>query len=139
MAKVKILKDGETDITSTDIWRFAYHSDYPTYKIGASGSSAFTIASGANEGHHDVTHSLGYDPIFFAYIKHGGSVTYAVTGDFFPDIQVNVSPSGTEDIRFYTTLTDTNTLRIGAYTALGSNVSSTENFTAYWLIMLDEF
>ena len=73
MAKAKILKTGETNINSTDIWRFVLHSDYPTSKIFANSSASVTILTG-NQGIEGQTagnppiakqiyHGLGYIPM----------------------------------------------------------------------------
>jgi len=71
MAKVKILKPGETDIESTDIWRFAFNSDYPTYKIKQSGSVTLTTQTvGGDLGYYHsatVAHGLGYVPQTFVF------------------------------------------------------------------------
>lgn len=137
MAKLKILKTGETDIESTDIWRFIFHSDYSTFKIATSGSQLFTISSGSDESHYDVVHNLGYEPIYFANILKN-TKSYQVPADMDSGIDV-ASSSGTSRIRFYSQIIDTNTIRIGAYTADGGTVTSNESFTSYWIINLDEF
>ena len=68
MAKVKILKEGETNISSTDIWRFAFHSNYPTFKIGSSGTVSLTATTVGGIGYiaeTSVYHGLGYIPQTF--------------------------------------------------------------------------
>jgi len=137
-AELKILKPGYTDITSSDIWKFIFHSDHSTFKIATSGSSNFTITAGSNSGYHSVSHNLGYDPVYFANILKG-TRSYQVPADLYSGIGVPAQGGGTTYIRFYTYLPSLNTLRIGAYTADGANVASTQTFTAYWIINLDEF
>ena len=71
MAKCKVLREGETNINSTDIWRFSLHSDYPTFKVFSSGSLTLSATTaGGNLGYYaetSVTHNLGYNPITFVY------------------------------------------------------------------------
>lgn len=142
MAKVKMLKTGETDIDSTDIWRFCFHSDYPTLKIALSGSQTFTIAAGNNYGEHVVTHNLGYRPIYIANIGYS-TRSYQVPSNLTPlynNDYIWVPNESLYDsiINFYSVI-ENNTLTIGASTADGENVVSTQTYTAYWLILLDEF
>jgi hypothetical protein len=80
MAKLKILKQGETDITSNDIWRFSVHSDYPTQKIYASGQTTLTIPAGSNNGIKTIAHGLGYAPIVMAMFETDNSRYVKVTG-----------------------------------------------------------
>ena len=71
MAKLKMLKTGETDINSADIWRFAFHSDYQAYKIITSGVTTVTSNKvGGNLGYYGqvtIPHNLGYKPQSFIY------------------------------------------------------------------------
>lgn len=138
MAVFKILKDAYTDMTTTDIWKYVFHSGYPTFKVYASGSKSFTISAGSNEAHYDIAHNLGYEPFYFAHILKG-SYSYQVPADMDSGIDVAAGGGWTSRIRFYTQLTDKNTLRIGAYTSDGLNVDNNESFTAYWIVCLDEF
>ena len=69
MAKLKILKTGEADIESTDIWRFCVHSDYPTQKVYSSGQTTLTIPAGNNSGTKTISHGLGYAPIVMAMFE----------------------------------------------------------------------
>ena len=81
MAKLKILKNGETDIESTDIWRFCVHSDYPTQKIYASGQTTLTIPSGSDAGTKTLSHDLGYAPIVMAMFETDNSRYAKVSGE----------------------------------------------------------
>jgi len=68
MPVAKILKSGETNIASTDIWRFAFHSNYPTFKIGSSGTVSLTATTVGGIGYiaeTSVYHGLGYIPQTF--------------------------------------------------------------------------
>lgn len=85
MAKLKILKTGETDIESTDIWRFCVHSDYPNQKIVSAGETTLTIPSGSNSGSTTVNHSLGYAPIVMAMFESSGGRFIKVLGSTIPN------------------------------------------------------
>lgn len=137
MAVLKILKDTYTDMTTTDIWKYIFHSGYPTVKIATSGSQSFTISSGSNEAHIDIAHNLGYEPFYLANILKG-SFSFQVPADMDSGIDVAAGLYMSR-IRFYTQIVNSNTLRIGAYTADSENVDSNQAFTAYWIITLDEF
>lgn len=80
MAKAKILKTGETDIESTDIWRFSLHSDYPTQKIVSAGQTTLTIPAGHNQGIKTINHSLEYPPIVMAMFNIDGGRFVKVLG-----------------------------------------------------------
>lgn len=139
MAKVKILKEGETNISSTDIWRFAFHSDYKTFKIKSEGSQSFTIYSGTDEAHVDITHSLGYSPAYFSYIKYG-SYSYPVQGDIFvyyDDLYLPANIGYDVAVRFYS-FSDSTKLRIGAY-FITSTATSNVSFEAKYKIMIDKW
>lgn len=81
MAKAKILKTGETDIESTDIWRFSLHSDYPTQKIVSAGETTLTIQAGEKSGTKTINHSLGYAPIVMAMFEISGGRFVKVLGN----------------------------------------------------------
>lgn len=142
MPVIKVLKSGETDIDSTDIWRFAFHSGYPTLKIGSSGSASLSLTPGNFYSEHTVTHSLGYKPIYFANIQYG-TTAYSVqanTTPFKQDAYIEVMNEFgyTSIINFYSTVTDTQII-IGVSTADGANAAATISFTVYWTVYLDEF
>lgn len=138
MAKFKILKEGETDIDSTDIWRFAFHSDYPTFKIASGGSQEITLSSGNTEASHTIYHGLGYYPTFFAGIKYGSyyfpiqgyGIDFAITGliDEYGDPMSIIT---------YAFPYDSNNIRIGVESVPYASGYDYQ-FTAYWTIMLDE-
>jgi hypothetical protein len=95
MAKLKILKQGETDITSNDIWRFSVHSDYPTQKIYASGQTTLTIPAGSNDGIKTINHGLGYAPIVMAMFETEVGRFVKVTG------QVKFIPKTVQAMQFF--------------------------------------
>lgn len=142
MAIVKMLKTGETDIDSTDIWRFAFHSGYPTLKIATSGSSSLSLTPGNFYAEYTAPHDLGYKPMYFANIQYG-TRAYSVQANVTP-----ISESGyvevmnelgyTSIVNFYSTVTY-NDLIIGVSTGDGENADETISFTVYWTVYLDEF
>ena len=98
MAKLKILRTGETNINSTDIWRFSVHSDYPTGKIALSGTTTGTINSGdwtigtpgipvdEPPGYVAIAHNLGYVPSCTVSVERtstdfSGTRVFRIKGD----------------------------------------------------------
>lgn len=97
MAVIKILKDGETDIDSTDISKFALHSDYKCQKLALNYSVDITLPAGSNSFDGDyaegvILHNLGYIPLFFAFVEFGGK-GYEAVGNANPQIQLVSSDS----------------------------------------------
>jgi len=138
MAKIKALKSGETDIESTDIWRFAFHSDYPTFKIATAGTQDVTILAGTSEIYLDITHGLGYKPIFFAFLKYGiETIPIFGDGSGIFDTGILDEHGDPTSIITYQTLSDTK-LRLGLYSA-PYNLLNNTTFTLSWIIALDEF
>jgi hypothetical protein len=80
MAKLKILKEGETNIDSTDIWRFTMHSGYPSQKIYEAAQTTLTILSGNTGGTKTISHSLGYAPIVMAMFENYSGKYVKVNG-----------------------------------------------------------
>lgn len=105
MAVIKILKAGETDIDSSDIWRFALHSDYPAQKIYDAGQAIITIPAGQEYGSVAVLHSLGYTPTVIATFEVYGSKYTRVLGQrnvYRPDNEASTYSvkNGTSQILF---------------------------------------
>lgn len=95
MAKCKILKSGETDIESTDIWRFAIHSDYISQKIALVGSKtlvlpAYSLGTDGDSVSGTIAHNLGYTPLFFAFVQYNGK-GYEATGNANPQIPLQTA------------------------------------------------
>ena len=142
MAKYKILKAGETDIDSSDIWRFAFHSDHPTWKIGFQGSGTLTLPAGSTYAEYTINHNLGYKPFISPSVKFGAKTykVYALT--FSGQTVAGYHPgwgSGNYEVFFVTQFTDTQ-LKIGI--ALDDGYADPDNdvtVTVKWLIKLDEF
>ena len=137
MVKFRVLKTGETDINSTDIWRFALHSDYPNLKIGFSGSGSLTMASGEFIAQYTVAHNLGYTPIAFGWLERSGKVWSCnqVTG--IDDVKDTAND--TVAVFAYCTADATN-VYIGAHNQLPVDAPAKNNytFTVYWKIAVDE-
>lgn len=141
MAKAKILKTGETDINSTDIWRFVVHSDYPTGKIYAYGSTTGTIAKNdqginSNIGYITIAHNLGYVPFCKVSIERtstsfSGTQVFRISGD-----QVFFDETDVVGRVFYATA-DTNNLYVGIYNTVDPQPSS-RTFNIYYIIQYDE-
>lgn len=90
MAKLKILKQGETDITSNDIWRFAMHSDHKNQKVTEIFSTTLFLPAGSSWLNGDyaegvVTHNLGRYLAYYAEVFFNGK-SYPVVGDASPQI-----------------------------------------------------
>lgn len=97
MAVFKILKNGETDIESTDISKFALHSDYKCQKIAISTGVNIVLPAGSTWLDGDyveavINHNLGYIPLFFGFVQHRGK-GYESAGNANPQIDL-VSSDG---------------------------------------------
>jgi hypothetical protein len=135
---LKILKSGETDIESTDIWRFAQHSKYPTWKIESGGTGTITIpADDTNWNYLTINHQLGYKPIFYATVDYLGK-TYRIYGTQDSGITGIQNRFATnETVLSQATLIDNNNLRVGLFSGPYGPAVST-SFTVSYLIMSDE-
>ena len=80
MAVFKILKLGETDIESNDIWRFALHSDFPAQKVAIFGQTTLKILSGNTYGSKALIHGLNYAPTVFAMFQNYSNRYIKVNG-----------------------------------------------------------
>lgn len=135
MAKVKILKDGFTDITSTDISNFAIHSDYKCQKIGLVLSQSFTYPATTASYSIDVTHNFGYPPPFYTFIEYEGN-GYEVAGNANPLIEVPASGGGNTDIGF-NIYVDNTKLYVDAFTSplLGVNDAAEDFILRAWFVI----
>lgn len=139
MAKLKILKTGETDIESTDIWRFAMHSDYPTFKIATQGTKNVVIPAGeyaVSVDMEDVVHNLGYSPFVFASIGYGDN-SMPVNGVtvFFDGIIKDMD--GYDAEIFVNTSITNNVFKLWVLAPWGVNQSTT--MVVNYMIALNEF
>lgn len=135
---LKVLHTGETDITSTDISKFTFHSGYPTLKVATSGSTTLTISAGDAFGEVTVNHNLGYVPVYLSNITYS-TKAYQVAASVVPYPYISVAASGGPSIISFYATTDDNTLTLGAITTDTDTVVSDTSFTANWIIFLDEF
>jgi hypothetical protein len=132
MPVLKILKTGETDIDSTDISKFAVHSDYPAQKIYASGSTTITIPSGGLAGSVTINHALGYSPSVTAMFEISGGRYIKVNGQknvYRPDDEPSIY-----SIKVSTTSVTFQSIASFATLAASSNVS----ITVYYIIFYEE-
>jgi len=140
MAVFKILKAGETDINSTDIWRFAIHSDYPNVKIKLAGKADFTMHTGEFDAQYVIPHNLGYVPIVFGWIERSGKVypVNSLTG--IDDVFYDVGPFDICSVFAYCSA-DVNNIYIGVHNKLPVDATAIANylFTAHWRIAVDEY
>jgi len=131
MAKLKILKEGETNIDSSDIWRFAVHSDYPTQKIALTGQTTITILNGNKSGSKTISHSLGFAPTVMASFENYSGRYVKVLGDKRsnrPDdneIQIYRLESTSSNIKF---IADEHISTVAA----GANIDITVYYIAFY-------
>ncbi len=95
MAVIKVLKNGKTNIDSTDISDFALHSDYKCQKMALAYSVNITLLAGSSWLNGDfaegvINHNLGYIPIFFPFVEFAGK-GYEGTGNANPQIALTSS------------------------------------------------
>lgn len=140
MPKLKILKEGETDINSTDIWRFAFHSDYPVYKIISSGSANFTMFTGQWDAFYTIPHNLGYIPQVFGFLERSGKIYPCNLFTGINDVFYDVGPTDTCTVFAYCSADDTN-VYIGAYNKIPVDAPAISDyvFKAHWRITVDEY
>jgi len=144
MAFLRILKEGETNINSTEIWRFAYHSDYPTLKIKTSGKQNAVMTAGTHQKSITIAHNLGYEPNFFVNIKYRGKL-YESYGETQCSLDYEVPttiPGGGgaySDTAYSYSSVDSNNLYVEIRLLWdGNNVTNNETFEVYYFIQLDE-
>jgi hypothetical protein len=143
MAKFKVLKSGETDINSTDIWRFVIHSDYKNQKISDIYQKTLTLPAGSNwypNGSYvqgTIVHGLGYSPAYYAEVYFNGK-SYPVVGDASPQIPlVSTNPPNVVGAGFRIRTND-NSMTIDCW-ATGFGTTATSNtFTIRVRFVIDE-
>lgn len=140
MAVIKILKNGETDIESTDISKFALHSDYKCQKIALATSVQITLPNGSNWFDGDyaegvINHDLGYIPIFFPFVEYG-SKGYEATGNANPqiDLPTQDDPVGAA----FDIWADSTQLHITVWPTGFGTVSGNQTFTIRVFFIQDE-
>lgn len=140
MAKVRILRNGETDIKSSDIWRFAMHSDYPNVKIKFSGSGNFTMNTGQWDASYTFAHNLGYIPQVFGWLERSGKIYPCNMLTGIDDVKYDTGPYDFCTVGAYCSADDTN-IYIGAYNKFPVDAGALTNYTfkAHWRVAVDEF
>ena len=127
--KARILKSGETNINSNDIWRFVLHEGYPTQKVSLSGKQTVSFSIGEEYKQVIITHNLGYVP----KVKVSSEVSSGKVMRF----------SGSEEFqeedfsqRFYTyTVSSTQlTITVGYY----MGAPGARSFEIYYVILRDD-
>jgi len=63
---LKIMKSGKS-LDSTDLRDYIFHSDHTCFKIHTISSGQITINAGGTTGYVDISHNLGYVPVFLIY------------------------------------------------------------------------
>lgn len=135
MAKFKVLKDGETNINSSDISKFAMHSDYKCQKIAAHGAVNITMTN-TDYATGSITHSLGYIPMFYVFVEHDGK-GYEAYGNSNPTITVPAQGGGTTRVTFDIN-SDSTKLNIEAWASSVYGNVANSTFTIRSFFVLDE-
>jgi len=140
MAVFKILKEGETDINSTDISKFAIHSDYPNVKIKFAGKANFTMFAGDYMAEYIIPHNLGYIPIVFGWLERSGRIYPCNTMTGINDVKYGSGESDICSVMAVCTA-DTTNVHIIAHNKFPVDAPAYDNyvFTAHWRIAVDEF
>lgn len=140
MAIFKILKEGQTDIDSPDVWRFAIHSDYPNVKIALGGSANFNMAAGTWDAFYTIPHNLGYIPIVFGWLERSGKIYPCNLMTGIDDVFYDAGPADICSVFSYCSADATN-IYIGAYNKFPTDAPAyaTYQFTAHWRVAVDEF
>jgi hypothetical protein len=137
MAKFKVLKPGETNINSTEIWRYTLHSDHPNMKIGFSGSADLTMISGDFIAQYTIFHNLGYIPIAFGWVERSGKIWSCnqVTG--IDDVKDTLND--TVSVFAYCSA-DISNVYIGVHNQLPVDASAKTDylFRVHWKIAVDQ-
>jgi len=140
MAVFKVLKEGETDIDSNDIWRFAIHSDYPNVKIKFSGSNNFTMLTGNYYAEYVIPHNLGYVPIVFGWVERSGKIYPCNMLTGIDDVFYDSGEFDTCSVFAYCSADDTN-VYIGVHNKFPVDALAYDDyvFKAHWRIAVDEY
>ena len=142
MAHAKILKEGKTNINSTDVSDFAFHSDYKTLKIHNSGSVTVTWPACTDAGvSSTIYHGLGYVPNFFVYIEHAGKLYEIYGGSFCGDVELAFSDCSHYDtgkVYAFASINSNNLYVDIVFAGGGFYMFNDEDFTIHYSIQLDE-
>jgi hypothetical protein len=87
--KIAISKENYNVLSESNPNNLIFSSDFNTLKYYASGSRTVNISAGEGEaylGYEVITHGLGYNPFFIAYVKDSDIMTnYQPVGIYFSD------------------------------------------------------
>lgn len=117
---IKVSGNG-VDVQTADIKDLALHSEHYGIKIASSGSTTFSVTSGAG-GSKTVAHGLSYIPGFLAFCKFNGD-------KYFPPSSWNYE-SGYEQ---FLASSDSTNLNF----SIDSNAIASYTATVYYFILVD--
>lgn len=84
---LKVSKAGYNAITETNPNNLIFSSEYNTLKYYSSGSASLSVSGADTETY--ITHSLGYEPVFFVYCNSPVFTSrYSMTPVVFEDFNV---------------------------------------------------
>lgn len=133
--KARILKSGETDINSSDIWRFVLHEGYPTQKVYTQGSFSLFLPSGSEfPASHTIYHNLGYMPVCrVSAIGVDGYLRRVTGGTLFDD------PSMDDYALGYMSYGVSNSdLAVSVGYSYPIPTTANRTFTFYYIILMDD-
>lgn len=109
---------GFNALTETDRANIIFDSQYNTFKIVASGTVSFDIASGATTV-GNITHGLSYIPTFNAFLrKSGASVVIGIGGAVYPS-----GVSNNTKYRFLTSYADSTKVYFSVQNTTGASIT----------------
>lgn len=141
MARARVLQQGKTNIETTDISDFAFHSDYPTLKIDQSDSNNIVMLANTSAIDIEITHNLGYQPNEFVFVKHNNKLFQIYGGDpcgIDIPLSFDGTPLGFNGTAFGFASFDTTKLYVEILLLGGFTATNNQTFTVYHSIQLDE-
>lgn len=135
----KILKPGETDINSTDVWRYSIHSDHTNIKIKYVVDSAFQMNAGNFSATYSFAHGLGYIPRVFSWIERNGKAYKCNSFLGIDDVKFGSGPYDIISL-FSSCSSDSSTSSISVYSMFPVDAPAYTNYTfvAHMRIAVDE-
>lgn len=140
MAVFKVLKNGQTDISSTDKWRFAINSDCTNVKIKYSGSGNFVLPAGDYDAYYTINHNLGYIPIVFGWVERSGKIYPCNLLTGINDVLFSSDPADICTVMAIC-LADTSNIYIGVHNKFPVDAPAYDNysFKAHYRIAVDNY
>lgn len=134
MVKARILRTGETDINSTDIWRFVLHEGYPTQKVSSQGSFTISLPSGSEfAGFNTITHNLGYVPQCRVSVIGVDGYLHRITGGTLFD-----DPAMDDGYGYFTYSADSSELNVTVGYFYPIPTTASRSFTFYYIILRND-